>query len=270
MKKELKIILPLILIGFLIVIFIKGVDLPFMENKKTNNEKSDIAQEIKGLEENMIEFYEDIYFYKGMNAYLSLLKEEQFQYIEDLMTQKEKGEKIEDLFVLLVVHEILQDEKAKEIMMTLKSEVQSFQNKELSKEDEQDLFEKNNSCALLVKDIKEQLSNKYRKDTSGGFVSYSTEKEELDFIFYSPTKKACLYSTTYTYDYDDYPDNYTKTEKKVYNAFTQQKEESFKYYAYKYEHWDDEDIQKDKRAYIKFILENSNYNADLIGNISLY
>jgi hypothetical protein len=155
----------------------------------------------------------------------------------------------------------LKDNDLKIIIENLKDKVYKETKKEISKEEENEIFEKNNKCAQLITGITEQLSKKYNNTTS------IKEKEELKFVTYSPTLKNCIYVTKYSYNYYssvDYNDSYNYSSYIIYNASTNVKIDEYKYYHYNYDYLSDEDIKNNKKAYKKYILENTNYNVDLL------
>lgn len=230
-----------------------------------------------GLEKNLTEFSEDTDFYRYLDLYTTLSNEEDYQYVKEAVERFEELEEIPDFIILILVNELFKDEKVKTILNNLKDEVYAEIKKELTKEEEDELFEKNTACANLITGITEQLASKYPEENK--WSRYTTTKdEEFEFIFYSPTMKNCLYSTKYSYDYSDhdsYKDSYNTNSKRIYNVSSKtQLEEFTTYYSYNYPYLDDEEradeTDKNKKGYAKFILENSNYNIDLIKDLSLY
>lgn len=129
---------------------------------------------------------------------------------------------------------------------------------QLSKLEQDNLFQKDTSCASLAQNIKDDLEKN------------KLEQESFEFIFYSPTLNTCIYSTELrtssgTYSAGNYS---SETSKKVYNANSRTLLNSYRVYSSK----DLDDSAKSelskngRREYMKFILENSNYNIELLEN----
>ncbi|KPJ54991.1 hypothetical protein AMJ47_02955 [Parcubacteria bacterium DG_72] len=245
----------ILLITIVVVLTLTNIiTVSFLFNDKETKDSKE--GKFSGLELTLEELEKDLDFYKNLDIYFKLLDYEDSEYMGKI--EERLDEKIEDDFMLFAVSRIIEDERSKEIINKLKDEVYS---KKLTEEEKEEIFSKNNACAELATGINEQLKNKFES-------SYNISKEEeLEFIFYSPSLKSCLYSTAYEYSstVDDYYNKHTKI---VYNASTQSKIDEFTVYAYNYDYLDDEDIEKDRKRYVKFILENSGYNADLLKDIS--
>jgi len=126
----------------------------------------------------------------------------------------------------------------------------------LSEIDSSDLFQKNTACSNSASDIKKELS----------------DKEEFEFIFYSPTLNECAYSISKTEDaskgYKDYKVIFSGTTRK----------ETGKYLVYASYNYEDflgnerdsleDQIKTDKKKYLDFVLTNSLYNFDLLKDVS--
>lgn len=274
MKKQIIIIIILIAIIIPLAIFFdldKIKDIFNRENTKIENNK------FKDLEKNLGELDKDVEFYKHFDLYLSLSDDKKYNQVKEKIDNFwNESKELENLFMLIVVNELFKDEETKNIVNELKKDVYEY--KKLTKEEENEIFEKNNSCAILITSITEQLSNKYKNTDSK-----ITEKEELDFIFYSPKMKTCLYSTEYSYNYipsfldykNDYKD-YWYSSKIVYNASTNAKINEYKtYYSLDYpliidKEESEKETERNKKNYTKFILENSNYNIELLKDMSIF
>jgi len=242
--------------------------------KSKAKEKINIEPKFVGLEKNLTEISKDTDFYKNLDKYESLLNDNDYEYL------KEKTEKImsneedfNNLFIPITMNELFKDEKTKNIIIALRDNVYSVKNKILTKEEENELFEKNTACSNLVSEISKHLINK--EETSA--LSKTTQKEKLDFVFYSSKMKACIYSTGHLNRYDNYTDykrGYTIYNKIIYNGSTQSKINEFRVYSFYNDLSDSEsrskEEQNNQRNYYKFILENSNYNIDLLQNVSFY
>lgn len=266
MAKNKLIILHLIIF----VIIVTAFGLLLTSKEKTLKTGESIDPRFVGLERNLTLMNEDIEFYiDGFQYYLNLLNDEDYEYIEKLGESIFEQEAGPDIFYLFIFNELLKDEKAKNIIMDLKEGVEAVKSRELTKEEEKELFEKNISCSNLVAEISKKLTT----STDETFLGEVTIEESLDFVFYSPTRKSCLYvverKKTY-WDNNDWKKNYNTIEKIVYDASTQTLLQSYEIYSY---YGDDGDLEqknrrekdkKNKRAFAKFILENSNHNTELL------
>jgi len=260
-------------IYILIILFLIVGSLGFFAGKNSNGtSENDFAN----LEKNLTELKKDINFYKKLDLYMALMSENDYKSIKTKIEDSSVSEEFSDFMILFFMNELFEDENIKNTIITLKDEVYGIKNKELTEEQKRDLFEKDTACANLIFGIKEQLAKKYKKNTYSTFSA--TSKEELEFIFYSPTINACLYSTEFSYNndnYDDYSKSYYTKDKIIYNASTNTQLKSVAtYYSSNYPYLSSEErkttAEKNEIEYIKFILENSNYNIDLIKDLSWF
>jgi len=246
----------IIAIVVLIITNVITISFLFANGKISLAGEPNIKSDFNGIESALGEMEKDAYFYQNFNIFSNLFNDEDEKYFKQSIKKLEDEKFLEEKVSLLVLAGIFQkDPKIKEISENAKDLYNKYK---LSDKDKEELFSKNNDCAKLVGDIKDGLKDKY-KNSYG-----STEKEELGFIFYSPTLKACVYSTNYEYSYASGDKYYTKNSKIIYNASIQTKINEFDTYAYQYPGMKDEDIERGKKLYAKFILENSGYNADLL------
>ena len=246
------IILLIVTVIVLVLTNIITIFLLFGDEEKENNKEGKFS----GLESTLEKLEGDLDFYKNLDIYFKLLGHDDSEYMGKI--EERLDEKIEDDFILFAVSRIIEDDRSKEIINNLKDEVYS---KRLTEEEKEEIFSKNNACAELVPSIKEQLKDKYKQ-------SYDISKqEEFEFIFYSPTIKSCLYSTSYSHT-NSTEDYYSEKSKMVYNASTQSKIDEYTVSIFEHPYLTEEDAKNGRKNYVKFILENSGYNADLLKDIS--
>jgi len=238
--------------------------------KLKTKEKINIEPKFVGLEKNLTLLNKDIEVYKNFDYYLSLLDDEEYEYIEEKITKFSESDEMTNSYGLFILSELFKDEKTKSILTSLKDKVNAVKNRQLTKEEENELFEKNTSCSNLVTEISKGLKASDSKTVLG--VTTTTE-EKLSFVFYSPTKKACLYVVEKNVRYSDinnWEKGYTTTTKLVYNASTQTLLGSYETFSLYYGDSDSdrksrsEETTENQRNFQKFILENSNYNIDLL------
>lgn len=126
----------------------------------------------------------------------------------------------------------------------------------LSGLDSNELFQKNTACSNLAADITKGLK----------------EKEEFEFIFYSPVLNECVYSISKTTDatkgYRDFKVLFSGTTRKEIGSY-------LAYVSYNYEDIlgrkrDEQEgqVKTDKQKYLDFVLTNSLYNFDLLKGVS--
>jgi hypothetical protein len=198
-------------------------------------------------------------FYRNADVYINLLSDDDFDYFSKYMEDYTSTDEYNSLLMKFIINEISsKDERIKNMMSALEESISKETKKDLTKEEKDKLFEKSNTCASLINGIKEQLSKK-------------SQKETLDFIFYSPTNNGCLYSTTQEYNYKGftYDDSYSTSSKVVYNASNNTQLESYiTYYSYNYPYLSANEVMdqenKNRKKYNEYILKNSNYDTTLI------
>ncbi len=253
----------------ILVIVILGLILFNSKNKLLRSEDG-----FSGIENSITVLSKDIEFYKYLNIYKSLLPEEKFKVVDDRITkiseetEKEDSE-IQNTVILTLVSEFLNDSEARKAILELKAEVSNLIKD--SKTDADTLFTKNTECAKLTSNIKDGLVKKYKPSNS------VTEKEELNFIFYSPTLNTCVYTTNYTYSYSSCLagkcDFYSKYSYKIYDVSSDKHLGDYpSYYTSDYPYITGEragmETKKGVTDYKKFILENSGYNAKLLKDVN--
>lgn len=237
-------------IGFLVLGFLVGL---FSTYLFLNN--PDSTGEFSNLEKNLTELKKDKEFYMSLGQFATLLDAQDYSYfskVTDEASESGLEEKMNEMFVLISVNELFKDEKIKNTVLSLKNKIEDEKNKAPNKDT---FFEKNTACANLTGAINSQL----------------VKDEKLEFIFYSPTKNSCLYATQYTFNsYGE--EYYTYVEKRIYNGSTHSKIDTYNVYYYNYPYLSEEEeesrTKNARAAYVKFILENSGYNADLLKDIS--
>ena len=213
----------------------------------------------EGLDAILLKIEKDSYFYQNLDTFSALFNDEDSKYFENFGKKMEDEKFTEEKLILVYLATIFQkDSKIKEIAEKTKD---FYNEKKISDTEKEELFSKNNECAKLVDGIKSGLKNKYKNSLT------TTESEGFGFIFYSPSLKTCVYSADYDYSYSAGGDYYTKASKIVYNASTQSKIDEFNVYAYEHPYITDDDTERGRKLYYKFILENSGYNADLLKDL---
>jgi len=219
-----------------------------------------------GLEKNLAEMNKEIDFYKYVDSYMTLLEDKEYDYVNDKFQTLANSDDAQNLIMVILMNEFFKDERVKNDLLSLKDSIS-----QAKKNQNDDAFQKNTACGNLVNDLQNQLKNRSKDET---FLSTNREEmEKLDFIFYSPNLNTCLYATEYTYHYTDlknYDKSWNKTAKKVYDASTNKELKNFTTYYYNYPYLNADEAreasEKDTRNFTKYILENSNYNIDLIKN----
>ena len=244
------------LVIIIILIILIGVAYFLGKNGSVIGTKSEFG----GIENTLKEIEKDSYFYQNFGIFSALFNDEDSKYFKDFGKKMEDEKFVEKNLSLIMLAGIFEkDSKIKEMLEGVKN---IYNKNKLSDKEKEEIFLKNNDCAKLVADIKNGLKDKY-KNSYG-----TTEKEEFGFIFYSPTLKACVYSTDYDYSYSSGGKYYTKASKMVYNASVQSKIDEFTTYAYEHPYVKEDDVERGNKLYVKFILENSGYNADLLKDFS--
>jgi hypothetical protein len=227
---------------------------------------SQSQSKFSGLEKNLTEMNKEIDFYKYVDSYMTLLEDKEYDYVNEKFQTLTNSDDAQNLIMVILMNELFKDERVKNDLISLKNNIS-----QAKKDQRNDAFQKNTACGNLVNDLQNQLKNKSKDET---FLSTNTEEtEKLEFIFYSPNLNTCLYATEYTYHYTDlknYDKSWNKTAKKVYDASTNKELKDFTTYYYNYPYLNSDEAreasEKDTRNFTKYILENSNYNIDLIKN----
>ncbi|MDO8589978.1 MAG: hypothetical protein Q7R69_01775 [bacterium] len=245
-----------------LVVIIVWLGIPFVKGK-TNMSSIKVAD--SGTNE-------DVEFYKYLNVYKSLLPEDKYKIVDERIKKvaeeaDKEDSKIQNTLILTMSDEIKADPATKDILAQLKKDVADLVKN--SKIDKDTLFSKNTECAKLTSNIKDELSKKYKNTT------FVTEKEELNFIFYSPSMNTCLYTTDYSYDYSNYnnvkSEYYTKKSDKIYDVSSNKQLGDYPSW-----YWLDPSLSKEEadkavtegqKSYAKYIFENSGYNAKLLKDI---
>lgn len=252
-----------IIIGCLVVIIVFLVGFPYI---KGNSSSVFLKTVSSGTSD-------DIEFYKYLNVYKSLLPEDKYKIVDERIKKiandaDKEDSKLQNTIILAMSEEINADQATKDILTQLKKDVADLVKN--SKLDKDTLFSKNTECAKLTSNIKDELSKKYKSTLS------VTEKEELNFIFYSPSMNTCLYTTDYSYDYSNYSsgkyESYSQKSDRVYDVSSNKQLGNYPswYWQYPYLSKDEADkaVIEGQKSYAKFIFENSGYNAKLLKDIS--
>ena len=198
------------------------------------------------------ETVENWHFYKQLPIILELVDPE---FTEELEKQFENEEEGAQSISAVLLFELNKNENLRNAMQKRFADYQDGKEK-MSKLDLSDLFQKNNACSNLASDIEKGLK----------------EKEEFEFIFYSPVLNECIYSISRTKDankgYKDYKVLFSGTTRKelddylVYISYNYKdilggKRDSLK-----------EQVKTEKKKYLDFVLTNSLYNFDLLEGVS--
>lgn len=245
MKKHGK-SLGLIALGALIAIGISN----YLPTVSRNDSTGSL---IKDVQSKTTKFAVDVDYYKDFEIYAHLLEFDDFQKMKEVTGALEDNEEFMNYATLVY-------------LSALSRENSEFENKikaviDIVKKNKTDnsSFEQDATCAKLIPGIKETLD----KQTTGT----SREKEELVFIFFSPSLQSCLYVT----EHADYDKSYSSTRyKTVYNANTSTKIEQYRVYTSDDYDNPEEDRVSDRNSsnFVRYILENSNYNVDLLKEVS--
>lgn len=193
-------------------------------------------------------------FYKHFPIILETVSPEFMEELDKQFEDEDDGSLMKSLSAVL----LFEANKNEDLRNTIQKSFIDYQEakKELSQLDLNDLFQKNNTCSNLASDIDSGLK----------------EKENFEFIFYSPILNECIYSISRTTDaIKGYKDS-----KVLFSGTTRKELDSYVVYvSYNYEDiWGDkgdkweEQIKTDKQKYLNFILENSLYNFDLLKDVS--
>ena len=226
-----------------------------------------------GLENSFNKLNKDIEFYKYISVYKSLLSDDKLKIVDDRVDKisketEEENSKVQNMLVLALINEVMKETGAEKIILELRDKVSNLLLD--SKIDKDTLFSKNTECAKLTSNIKDELLKKFKS------TSTIKEKEELNFMFYSPTLNSCVYTTNYEYDYSNYSlsksEYYTKSSFRVYDVSSNKQLGDYPSYFYKYPYLSEEEantaVKNGQKDYKKFILENSGYNAKLLKDVN--
>ena len=203
-----------LVIGIIIISVTKNSSFLMKQEKETALDK------FSGLEKNLASLEKDWNFYDYLYYYQGLLNDSDYTYLRDIHEKIYYNDEYFKFTELWAINEMFKDEKAKNIIANLKSQV----NEKITsaQKDKDEIFQKNTACASLVNGIKEQLSKKYKTSL---YSLYLDEEETMSFIFFSPTMQSCLYTTEYRkYTHEPFSSEYRKI---VYNASNNTKIKDF-------------------------------------------
>ncbi len=203
------------------------------------------SKEIKSSVFSFNEMKETEFYGRNSETYIELLDDKSLQELTDTVDLISKDEDFRIKQTLTFFNAIA--DKNKQLGNKIKELIVLIKNNKNS----DDLFQQNTICSSLIANIKKELNT----------------KEELDFIFFSPKLNTCIKVINSKEDYGSYESiNY----KKVYDANTEILKKTYRVSS-------DDDYKKPeeklksnsgKRNFIKFILENSNFNVKLLDNSS--
>lgn len=253
---------------FILVLVIFGLVAYYQKDKFLKDEVA-----ILGIENNIADLNKDIEFYKYLGIYASLLPDDKFKIVDDRINKvseeiDREDSKIQNIMILTTISEIMNESGSKDVIFELKDTISELLKD--SKMDKDTLFTKNTECAKLSSNIKNDLTKKY-KDTS-----FTKEKEELNFIFYSPTLNTCIYTTNYDYNYSSYlngkSEYYSKNSHRIYDISSDKQLGDYPSFYYEYPYLTKEQadmsVKNGNKDYKKFVLKNSGYNAKLLKDIN--
>ncbi len=191
-------------------------------------------------------------FFENSSAYTNLLSEDDFakfqSKIEDIENSEEINKEIQKMNFTYIVNK---DSDLKDLLVKANQEV-------TTKKKDGAYFEQSATCANLTSGIKANIKEE------DGTYAYGITNRKFEYMFYSPTLDTCIYTVNKT----QYPGSSFEgtTYKEVYNANSQTLINTYKIYGYNDSKSESEakKSQAEKRLYIKYILENSNYNVDLL------
>lgn len=260
-----------ILIAVLFLVIIGLVTYEF-RGKFSKEEASNTPY--SGLEKKFETLDKDFEFYKYLAIYDALLPDDKYKILKDRYQKMSKeldteNSEAQKMLTLSLASVITSDKAVQPIVTELRDSVALL--KKNSKIDQDALFAKNTECAKLTSNIKEELSKNSKSTLE------VTEKEEFNFIFYSPTLNTCVYSTKYDYNYFNYKsvadDNYSKSSYRLYDVSSSKQLGDYPYYyfgnvPYTSKDEQEKNVENGRRDYKKFILENSAYNATLLKELN--
>jgi hypothetical protein len=261
MKKIMFVVINLIVTIITVVAIIFIYNNYYKKNEVTTQNNN---TKFAGLEKELTDLEKDIDFYRNMDNYKYLLSKEELDILDKKIDEAEEDEEFENFAIIFYTSYFSKQKDIKDLFEKLKNEIDTKKIK-YTKTEEDNLFNKNNSCISLTDTLEKKLS----KD------------EELNFIFYSPTTKSCLFVATnkYRYSSGSYMNNnyvsYGYDTLKIYNSDGQSEIGSYIIaYSSDYPHLSKEKAEAaasaNKASFIKYILENSNYNVDLLKDTSFY
>jgi len=187
----------------------------------------------------------DYEYYKYVSGYKYLLNTEEEKRFDELIENIDDDELVKKLAISYMDVLFKESGEVKEIIDGVINEV---------KENKKDIdyFDKNTSCVSLESSIKDSISS----------------DDSLEFIFYSPSYDSCLYVVSNSYKKnpsDIYSYSYIY-EKDIYKAGSSQPIKTFRVYGS--DDYDDEfennKSKKGVKEFVNFVLENSNYNMELL------
>lgn len=256
-----KILITVIALETLLLI-VTGLFLLNLNNKNNQPKKAET-----GLNTNTSSFNKELSlllsnkdFYKNIGTYHNLLNDNDYKNYTELENKLYDDKDAEDFIGLVTLAYIFEHNPTiKDSFLNLKGELQKKQT-QFTEEQQKNNFEANNKCVQLISDLAEKMG----------------ENEKTEFIFYSEKLNDCIYVTRNKYITGSGFDKTGYDEFFVYKSSTQQKMDSYLigyHYNYTYGGTADEKTETErnnKRKFIKFILENSNYSVDLIKDLKFY
>lgn len=190
-------------------------------------------------------------FIGNLVAYINLLDNNEYEQYWESISQIDEDQALQEEMSALTLGFLF--EKKPE----LKAMIEELQRKVNDSKTEEKYFEQNTACAALVPGINANLETSIKT-----FIS--TETREIETMFYSPVLETCVYVVnSTTIENNPYK---TIVRKQVYNGNSQSLIQT--YYIYSSDDYENEAqgnrSEDEKRNFVKFILENSNYNVELL------
>lgn len=215
-----------------------------------NNDKSNsVVGNLVDIQNDSLE--DDVEYYKYLSGYNYLLNKEDFDSITNKINGMEENQELRDRYILSNVEFLFKE------FPDYKEKISAVIDDVKSKKSDEKYFEKNTACVGLESNIK------------ANFSQYPSNNEEYEFIFYSPTFDSCIYVTNVSYSssYGEYVSTETKN---IYKAGLDSPIASYQVYSSdNYENKDKaEESKENVKKFVTYVLENSNYNMELLDNSS--
>ena len=219
----------------------------FFSDLLSNKQAKDVvnSKSFHGLEEQLNIFNENKGFYNNFRYYINLLDEEQFDYLNDAIADSEKGmERIRQINWFVNLYDLFRDEQVAEIIYSLEDDIEK--NKSNSSEYENGQY----SCEKYVEERKIKTT------------------KPIKFVYYDMTLEKCAYVSYGEEVVDDIPGNTMNflyisnlVDNTEIDKFGVKNDALVRYGDY-------EQIERiEKRRFIKYILQSTDYNVDLFGEV---
>ena len=181
-------------------------------------------------------------------AYFYLLDSDNYSRLMEMSSKIEEKKDLDNLVLGVYINYVFSQDPALEKSLNAVMKEVSTKKQNIS------YFDKDTSCAALTSNIKNGLKS----------------NEDLETIFYSPTLDSCLYVITQSNEGSSYNNYVSEVYKKIYKSTSNSAIESYKVYSSDRYKNDISEKESDSgaRNLVRYILENSNYNVDVLQNIS--